>query len=118
GKKAADALVAKLEASAELSPREKRELEIALCDKKAAAEIFSDELAVASDDQDAVDAAEQDVQDAQDALDALNPAVAASFTGQVAGMTTDVTLTADEAGAAGNSISLTGDGSTYIDDLI
>jgi len=118
GKKAADALVAKLEANAELDQREKRELEIAMCDKKAAAEIASDELEVAQDDQDAVDAAEQDVQDAQDALDALNPAVAASFSGQVAGMTTDVDLLADVAGAAGNSILLTGDGSTDIDDLI
>lgn len=44
-------------------------------------------------------------------------AVAASFTGQVAGMTTDVTIDADVAGAAGN-ITLTADSVTDIDGLI
>ena len=44
-------------------------------------------------------------------------AVAASFTGQVAGMTTNVTIDADVAGAAGN-ITLSGDGVSDIDALI
>jgi len=44
----------------------------------------------------------------------FTPAVAASYTGQVAGMTTPVTLTAVVAGAAGNSISLVGTG---VDDI-
>lgn len=99
-KKAADALVAKLEANEALDQREKRELEIALADKKAAAEIAADELEIAADDQDAVDAAEQDVQDAQDALDALAPAVAASV------KIGDITFTAKTPGAAGNDISI------------
>lgn len=97
-KKAADALVAKIEANEALDQREKRELEIAMADKKAAAEIAADELEIAADDQDAVDDAEQDVQDAQDALDALNPAVAAYV------KIGDITFTAKTAGAAGNSI--------------
>lgn len=42
-------------------------------------------------------------------------AVAASFSGQVAGMTTDVTIGADNAGTAGNSISLAFDGIGDID---
>jgi hypothetical protein len=44
-------------------------------------------------------------------------AVAASFTGQVAGMTTDVTIDADNAGAAGN-VTLVFDGIDDIDDVI
>lgn len=44
-------------------------------------------------------------------------AVAASFSGQVAGMTTDVVIDADVAGAAGN-ITLTADSVTDIDGLI
>lgn len=44
-------------------------------------------------------------------------ATAASFTGQVAGMTTDVTITADVAGAAGN-ITLTADSISDISALI
>jgi hypothetical protein len=47
-----------------------------------------------------------------------SPAVAASFEGQVAGMTTDVTIEADNAGIAGNSILLVGDGVKDIDTLI
>jgi len=42
---------------------------------------------------------------------------AASFTGQVAGMTSDVTIDADVAGLAGN-VALVGDGVKDIDDLI
>lgn len=45
------------------------------------------------------------------------PAVAAQFDGQVAGMTTDVTIDADVAGAAGN-ITLVADSIDDIDDLI
>jgi hypothetical protein len=45
-------------------------------------------------------------------------AVAAAFTGQVAGMATDVTIEADNAGAAGNSISLSFDGLTTVSDAI
>jgi len=45
-------------------------------------------------------------------------AIAASFTGQVAGMTTDVTIEADTAGAAGNSVSLAFDGVDDIDTVI
>jgi hypothetical protein len=41
----------------------------------------------------------------------------ASFVGQVAGMTTDVTINADVAGTAGN-ITLNGDGSSTVSDLI
>lgn len=44
--------------------------------------------------------------------------VAAFFTGQAAGMTTDVTITADNEGTAGNSIALMFDGSTSIDDAL
>jgi hypothetical protein len=45
-------------------------------------------------------------------------AVAASFTGQVAGMTTNVTIVADNAGVIGNSASLTGDGTSTLNQLI
>lgn len=45
-------------------------------------------------------------------------AIAAFFTGQVAGMTTNVTITAVTPGAAGNSILLTGDGTSTITQLI
>lgn len=46
------------------------------------------------------------------------PAVAASFTGQVAGMTTDVTIDADVAGEDGNDVVLQFDGSDDIDTVI
>lgn len=49
---------------------------------------------------------------------AVVQAAAASFTGQVAGMTTDVTIEADDEGSAGNDIVLTGDGVKDIDTLI
>lgn len=45
-------------------------------------------------------------------------AVAASYTGQVAGMATPVTISADVAGAAGNAVILTGDGAKNISTLI
>lgn len=45
-------------------------------------------------------------------------AVAAHYTGTITGTATPVTLTADTAGAAGNSISLTGDGTSMISDLV
>ena len=45
-------------------------------------------------------------------------AVAAEFEGQVGGMATDVTITADEAGEAGNSILLEFDGIKNINDAI
>lgn len=48
----------------------------------------------------------------------LVPAVAAAFSGQVAGMTTDIDLEADEAGAAGNGIVLVGDGASTIAELV
>jgi hypothetical protein len=44
-------------------------------------------------------------------------ATTATFTGQVAGMTTDVTIDADVAGLAGN-VSIVGDGSTNLSQLI
>lgn len=44
--------------------------------------------------------------------------VAASFSGQVAGMTEDVTIVADNEGVAGNSISLSFDGSDDIDTVL
>ena len=47
-----------------------------------------------------------------------NPAVAASFTGQVAGMTTDITIEADAAGVDGNSVLLEFDGIDDIDTVI
>jgi hypothetical protein len=47
-----------------------------------------------------------------------SPAVAASFEGQVAGMTTDVTIEADNAGTIGNSVLLVGDGVKDVDTLI
>lgn len=78
GEKAANRLMAKIEANQPLDDREKRELEIAM-GKKAAAEIAQDLPEQASEDdsavsdaQDAVDAAQQDVDDAQAALD-LDP---------------------------------------------
>lgn len=46
------------------------------------------------------------------------PAVAATFTGQVAGMTTDVTIEADTAGEDGNLITLSFDGSDDIDTVL
>lgn len=46
------------------------------------------------------------------------PAVAAEFSGQVAGMTTDVTITADNDGTAGNSILLQFDGLDDIDTVL
>lgn len=46
------------------------------------------------------------------------PSIAASFTGQVAGMTSDVTLMAITAGSTGNSISLSFDGALTIADVI
>lgn len=50
----------------------------------------------------------------EDAPAVVVPATHAHFIGQVAGMTSSVTIQADNAGAAGNSISLTFDGSTSI----
>jgi len=47
-----------------------------------------------------------------------SPAVAASFEGQVAGMTTDITIEADTADADGNNIVLTFDGLDDIDAAI
>jgi hypothetical protein len=44
--------------------------------------------------------------------------VAAFFTGQVAGMTTSVTITANTVGTIGNSVILTGDGTSSITTLI
>lgn len=97
GKKAADALAAKLEANAALDQREKRELEIALCDKKAAAEIMSDELEIADDLQDAIDAAQSD-------LDDYVAPVAAEAT---LDLTADIVLTSVAAGADRNTDTLT-----------
>lgn len=45
-------------------------------------------------------------------------AVAASFTGQVTGMTTNITITANTAGTGGNSVILTGDGTSSVSTLI
>lgn len=50
--------------------------------------------------------------------DGFQPGTYASFNGQVTGMTTDVTLTADVLGASGNLISLVGDDVSDIDALI
>lgn len=47
-----------------------------------------------------------------------SPGVAASFSGQVAGMTTDVDIEADNVGEDGNLVVLTGDGAQDIDALI
>jgi hypothetical protein len=52
-----------------------------------------------------------------DVLKANTDAVAASFSGQVTGMTTDVAISADTAGAAGN-VTLEADGVKDIDTLI
>lgn len=97
GKKAADALVAKLEANTALDQREQRELEIAMCDKKAVAEIMSDELEIADDLQTAID-------DAQDDLDAYVAPVAAEAT---LDLTADIVLTSVAVGAARNTNTLT-----------
>lgn len=48
----------------------------------------------------------------------VSVAVAAFFTGQIVGMTTDVTITASTAGAAGNSIALPADGTSTVSVLI
>lgn len=48
----------------------------------------------------------------------VSVAQAANYTGQIAGMTTPITLTADVAGTAGNSISLVADGTSSISALI
>lgn len=50
----------------------------------------------------------------EDAPAVVVPAKHANFVGQVAGMTSSVTIQADNAGTAGNSISLSFDGSTSI----
>lgn len=97
GKKAADALVAKLEANAELSQREKRELEIAMCDKKAAAEIMSDELEIAADLQDAIDNAQSDLDDY----------VAPEAAQATLDLTADIILTSAAVGAARNTNTFT-----------
>lgn len=97
GKKAADALVAKLDANQPLDAREKRELEIALADKKAAAEIVTDAPEASSDLQTAID-------DAQTAIDNYTPAEAAEA---VLDLTADITLTSVEAGADRNTDTLT-----------
>ncbi len=49
---------------------------------------------------------------------AASAAIAAHFTGTITGTATPVTLTAVTAGTAGNSISLTGDGTSTISQLI
>lgn len=69
GKKAADRLVAKMDANAALSAKEKKELEAALADKKAAKEIIADLVANASTDQAAVDAAQATANAAQAQVD-------------------------------------------------
>lgn len=46
------------------------------------------------------------------------PSTFASFSGQVAGMTTNIVITADNAGSGGNSVALTFDGSTSINAAI
>lgn len=97
GKKAADALVAKLEANAELDQRERRELEIAMCDKKAVAEIAADELEIADDLQAAID-------DAQADLDAYVAPEAAQAT---LDLTADIVLTSVAEGAARNTNTFT-----------
>lgn len=71
----------KLAAVQELTAKEKKTLKSMLADRAGA---ITDKLATA--------------------------AALASFSGQVAGMTTDVVITADEAGAAGNDVLLTFDG--------
>lgn len=97
GKKAADALIEKLEANAELSKRELRELEIAMADKKAAAEMARDLLAEVAEDN-------SDVSDAQDAVDNHEPAVAAEAT---LDLTADITLTSVAEGADRNGETFT-----------
>lgn len=97
GKKAADALMAKIEANEPLSKREKRELEIAMGDKKAAAEMANDLPEIADDLQDAIDAA-------QDDIDNYTPAVAAEAT---LDLTADITLTSVAEGAARNTNTFT-----------
>jgi hypothetical protein len=97
GKKAADRLVAKMDANLPLSDKEQKELEIALADKKAAAEIIADLTSSAEDDQDAVDAAQAD-------LDSYTPAVAAEA---VLDITADITLVSVAEGAARNTNTFT-----------
>lgn len=58
-------------------------------------------------------AANEVIQDLAAALAAF-----ASFSGQVSGMTTNIVLTANSAGTAGNSILLTGDGTSTVAALI
>jgi hypothetical protein len=102
--KAADALLAKIEANAVLSKRELRELEIAMADKKAAAEIARDLLAELAEDISNISDAEDAVEAAQDALDAYEPAVAAEA---VLDLTADITLTSAAKGAARNGDTFT-----------
>jgi hypothetical protein len=97
GKKAADALMAKIEANQPLSKREKRELEIAMGDKKSAAEMANDLPEIADDLQDAID-------DAQADLDAYVAPVAAQA---VLDLTADITLTSVALGAARNTNTFT-----------
>jgi len=75
-----------------LSARTQYYLKVAMADEVAANEVISD----------------------------LSKALAmfASFTGTPAGLTTPITLTAANAGVAGNSISLTGDGTSTVNQLI
>lgn len=53
-----------------------------------------------------------------ESISVTEPFVTASFTGQVDGMTTDVTIIADTPGTPGNTITLTGDGLSDISSLL
>lgn len=83
-------------------------------------------LVVALAQQEAGDELADRLEKAEDILRAVadgdevagSPAIAASFTGQVVGMTEDVTIEADNEGEAGNSIILGVDGIMDLDALI
>jgi len=104
----ADEAQASLDSYKQPVARHREYLVVALCDKAAGDEI-ADRLQAVENVLKAV--ANGDETEA-------TPAVAASFEGQVAGMTTDVTITADVAGVDGNDILLAFDGIADIDAVL
>lgn len=86
--------------------------------KKALEEVFVVALADREAGLEIAQKLQKGVEVLQAHADGTNAAVAASFVGQVAGMTTDVTIEADTASADGNSILLEFDGLDDIDAAI
>ena len=104
----AAAAQASLDSYSQSIEKHREYLIVALCDKAAGDEI-ADRLQAAENVLKAVANGNETVDE---------PAVAASFIGQVVGMTTDVTIEADVPGADGNDILLAFDGIADIDAVL